>query len=87
MPLTAKSFSSTALIHSNVKGPAKGEVRSAIAVRLDIENPASAAFATSDDGQDQSVTFQVTPGTWARNLIKLRPSPNTMARRYTEGTK
>jgi hypothetical protein len=58
VPLDAKSFEVTVSIHSNVKGPAKGTVK------LDLPEGWKAPeeeFSTSKDGDDQSLTFHVTP--------------------------
>lgn len=84
VPLTEKSFPVTALVRSNVKGPAKGDVR------LQLPNgwtsqPALAPFATSDDGQDQSVTFQMTPGELGEKPYQITAVAEYDGRRYTEG--
>ncbi|HEX4021519.1 MAG TPA: PIG-L family deacetylase [Acidobacteriaceae bacterium] len=60
VPLDKRSFTITALVHSNVKGPAKGTVS------LDLpagwqSKPASADFATAQEGEQQSVAFTVYP--------------------------
>jgi len=58
VPLDAKSFEVTVGIHSNVKGPAKGTVK------LDLPDGWKAPqeeFSTAKDGDDQSLTFHVTP--------------------------
>ncbi|MDE3179804.1 MAG: PIG-L family deacetylase, partial [Acidobacteriota bacterium] len=60
VPLSSKSFNVAVLIHSNVKGPAKGTVR------LDLpqgwtSEPGSARFSTAKDGQDEPVAFRVFP--------------------------
>ena len=84
VPLTEKSFPVTAVIHSNVKGPAKGTLR------IDLPEgwtakPASAPFATSDDGQDQSVTFEVKPGYLRQQSYKITAVAEYDGHRYTEG--
>ena len=84
VPLTEKSFPVTAVIHSNVKGPAKGNVR------IDLpggwtSQPASAPFATSEDGQDQSVTFVVNPGSLRQQPYKITAIAEYDGHRYTEG--
>ena len=84
VPLTKKSFPITALIHSNVKGPAKGEVRLQLPSGWTSE-PTSAAFATSDDGQDQSVTFQVRAGALGEKPYQITAVAEYNGRRYTEG--
>lgn len=84
VPLASKSFAATAVVHSNVKGPAKGTLR------LDLPSgwksqPASADFATTDDGQDQAVTFQVTPGNLAEKPYQIQAIAEYNGRRYSEG--
>ena len=64
-------FGVTAVVHSNVKGPAKGSVR------LDLptgwkSQPASADFAFTDDGQEQSMTFQVSPENLAEKPYQIQ---------------
>jgi LmbE family N-acetylglucosaminyl deacetylase len=84
VPVDEKSFPVTAVVHSNVKGPAKG------AVRLELpagwtSKPASADFATSSDGQDQSVTFQVSPANLAEKPYRITALAEYNGYRYTEG--
>jgi hypothetical protein len=84
VPLDAKAFPVTAVIHSNVKGPAKGTVR------LQLPNgwtsqPASTAFATTDDGQDQSVTFEVTPRNLSEQPYQITAVAEYGGRHYAEG--
>jgi LmbE family N-acetylglucosaminyl deacetylase len=58
VPLGAKSFDLTVAIHSNVKGPAKGTIK------LQLPEGWKAPeqeFATSKDGDDQTMSFHVTP--------------------------
>jgi LmbE family N-acetylglucosaminyl deacetylase len=84
VPLSSKSFSVTAVVHSNLQGPAKG------AVRLNLpegwkSQPATADFATLDEGQDQSVTFEVTPGNLAEKPYQIQAIAEYNGHRYTEG--
>jgi LmbE family N-acetylglucosaminyl deacetylase len=68
VPLTTKAFDLTVTVHSNVKGPAKGEVK------LELPQGWSAPqqeFATSKDGEDQTLQFHVTPE-------KIAPKPYTL---------
>jgi LmbE family N-acetylglucosaminyl deacetylase len=60
LPLTAQAFPIEALIHSNLKGPAKGTVRLELPAGW-TSSPASAAFSTDKDGDDRLVRFNVTP--------------------------
>ena len=84
VPLAAKSFPVTVVVHSNVKGSAKG------AVRLDIPQgwkaePESAEFTTAADGQDQSLTFAVTPAGLAERAYQITAVAGYNNRRYREG--
>lgn len=83
-PLEAKSFPVTAVVHSNVKGPAKGTVRLELPGGW-TSQPDVAAFATSDDGQDQAVTFQVTPRNLHEQLYSLTALAEYSGHRYREG--
>ena len=84
VPLGSKSFTVTTVVHSNVKGPARGTVK------LDLPSgwtaqPASVDFATADEGQDQSVTFQVTPAALAEKPYQIVAVAEYNGQRYTEG--
>ncbi len=84
VPLDAKSFDVTAVLHSNVKGPAKG------AVRLDLPSgwksqPASVPFATTSDGEDRSVTFTVTPANLAEQPYDITAVAELGGQEYREG--
>jgi LmbE family N-acetylglucosaminyl deacetylase len=84
VPLDAKSFPVTAVIHSNVKGPAKGTVR------LDLphgwtSSPASHEFATGQDGEDRSVTFTVTPARLDEKPYEITAVAEYGGRQYREG--
>jgi LmbE family N-acetylglucosaminyl deacetylase len=68
VPLSSKSFDLTVTVHSNVKGPAKG------VVKLDLPqgwNAPQQEFATSKDGEDQTLQFRVMPG-------KIQEKPYTL---------
>lgn len=84
VPLGAKSFTVSALIHSNVKGPAKGSVRLELPAGWKSA-PASAPFATADDNQEQSVTFEVTPGRLSEEAYKIRAVAEYAGKQYGEG--
>lgn len=60
VPLTTHSFPIAATIHSNVKGPSNGTVRLVLPSGW-TSSPASVAFSTTKDGEDQAVLFDVTP--------------------------
>jgi hypothetical protein len=70
VPLDAKSFGVITTIRSNVKGPAKGTVK------LDLpagwqSRPSSVEFSTAQDGEEQSLTFEVMP-------LNLKEEPYTL---------
>jgi hypothetical protein len=84
VPLEAKSFPVTAVVHSNVKGPANGTVR------LDVPSgwksqPASHQFSTAQDGEDQSVQFTVTPANLSEKPYKITAVADYSGREYREG--
>ncbi|HEY3938936.1 MAG TPA: PIG-L family deacetylase [Bryobacteraceae bacterium] len=84
VPLMEKSFPVTAVVHSNVKGSAKGQVH------LELPDgwrsqPASADFSTAADGQDQSVTFEVTPAHLDQKPYQVTAVAEYNGHRYTEG--
>ena len=84
VPLDARSLNVTAVIHSNVKGPAQGKVELALPEGWKSE-PSSAKFATAEDGQDQSVTFLVTPANLAQKRYEITAVCEYKGLRYTEG--
>jgi len=47
--------------------------------------PASADFSTSDDGQDQSVTFEVSPANLAEKAYRITALAEYSGHRYAEG--
>jgi LmbE family N-acetylglucosaminyl deacetylase len=84
IPEDVKTFSVTAVVHSNVKGPARG------AIRLKLpegwrSQPASAPFATAADGEDQSATFQVTPVNLREQSYQITVIADNDGRQYVEG--
>jgi LmbE family N-acetylglucosaminyl deacetylase len=84
VPLEAKSFEVTTVLHSNVKGPANG------AVRLDLppgwkSDPPSAPFATTQDGEDRSLTFTITPANLSENAYDITAVAEYDGRQYREG--
>ncbi len=84
VPLDAKTFPLSAVIHSNVKGPAAG------AVRLDLppgwkSEPASAPFSTMQDSEDRTVTFTVTPVGLAEKPYRITAVAEYGGRQYREG--
>ncbi|MGH9398545.1 MAG: PIG-L family deacetylase [Terriglobia bacterium] len=84
VPLEAKSFEVRTLIHSNVKGPAQGTVQ------LDLppgwkSEPATAQFSTARDGEDELLSFRVTPSQLAAKRYTLIAVAKYQGREYKEG--
>lgn len=84
VPLEARSFPVTAVVHSNVKGPATGTVR------LDVPSgwkcdPPSHQFSTAQDGEDQSVTFTVTPANLSEKPYQVTAVAYYAGKQYREG--
>jgi LmbE family N-acetylglucosaminyl deacetylase len=84
VPLDAKSFAVIATIRSNVKGPAKGTVK------LDLppgwqSRPSSAEFSTVQDGEEQSLTFEVMPINLKEESYTLTAIVEYNGRAYKEG--
>jgi LmbE family N-acetylglucosaminyl deacetylase len=82
VPLGAKSFEVTVSIHSNVKGPAKGTVK------LDLPEGWKAPqeeFATSNDGDDQTLNFHVTPAGLTEKAYAITAVATFDGHDYKEG--
>jgi hypothetical protein len=84
VPLDAKSFPLTAVVHSNVKGPAKGSIRLEVPVGWRV-NHASAEFATAADGEERSVTFTVTPANLGERAYQITAVAEYNGKPYREG--
>ncbi|MBV9081894.1 MAG: PIG-L family deacetylase [Acidobacteriaceae bacterium] len=84
VPLNENSFPVTAVVHSNVKGSAKGTVRLELPEGWRSQ-PQATEFSTSDDGQDQSVTFQVSPANLSEKPYRVTAVAEYDGRRYAEG--
>jgi hypothetical protein len=84
VPLSETEFPVTAVVHSNVKGPAKGSVTLQLPEGWKSQ-PASADFATSDDGEDQSVTFRVAPAKLSEKPYRITAVADYDGHKYTEG--
>ena len=84
VPLDSKSFNVTSAVHSNVKGAAKGTVRLKLPDGWSSD-PASANFQTADDGQDESVTFRVTPANLSQKPYQITAVSDYDGHEYSEG--
>ncbi len=84
VPLTSKSFAFKCTVHSNVKGPAEG------VLRLKLPNgwrstPAQSPFSFARDGEDQTVTFSVSPDIVKAADYTITAVAEYQGRSYTEG--
>jgi LmbE family N-acetylglucosaminyl deacetylase len=84
IPLGTKSFSFSAAVHSNVKGPAQGTLHLALPTGWK-SSPESAPFAMSRDGEDAGVAFTVTPGEIKAGEFKITAVAEYQGRKYEEG--
>ncbi len=84
VPLGTKSFSFAVTVHSNVKGPAKGTLRLNLPAGWNSA-PASAPFAMSRDGEDQTVAFTVSPGSIHAGDFPITAIAEFQGRRFQEG--
>ncbi|HUX67595.1 MAG TPA: PIG-L family deacetylase [Terriglobales bacterium] len=84
IPLPAAALSLTVTIHSNVPGPAAGQVR----LRLPpgwTASPATAGFALQHDGEDQPVTFRIQPRAVTTQAYTLTAVASYQGHDYEEG--
>jgi LmbE family N-acetylglucosaminyl deacetylase len=83
-PIGAKSIDFTATVHSNVKGPANGTLR------LHLPDgwrsaPPQAPFSFTRDGEDQTVTFAVSPSSVKPAEYTISAVAEYEGREYSEG--
>ena len=83
-PLGTASFPVTVRVHSNVKGPALGYVRLEMPAGWRSE-PTTAVFTLSSDGQEQFVSFRVSPTHLAEESYKLTAVASYSGRDYKSG--
>lgn len=84
IPLDRTMMPVSVRIHSNVKGAAQGSVR------LDLPTgwksmPASAPFSFAQDGQEQIVTFKVTPSNMKEQTYQVKAVADYDNHQYKEG--
>ena len=84
VPLGSKSFSVTARVRSNVKGPASGSIKLEMPAGWKSAPP-SAPFTIAADDQEQSATFEVTPASLGQQQYKLTAVAEYEAKTYREG--
>jgi LmbE family N-acetylglucosaminyl deacetylase len=85
VPLTGKSLKITALIHSNVKGPATGTVSLQLPAGW-ISTPRQANFSTRQDGDEQNIEFVVIPGTVQARPYRITAAVIYGGHSYTSGS-
>ena len=84
VPLDSKSFPVTAVVHSNVKGPAQGTLK------LELPSgwrstPESAQFSAAQEGEEHSIAFQVTPTNLAEKSYEITAVATYSGKTYREG--
>jgi LmbE family N-acetylglucosaminyl deacetylase len=84
IPLDKQSIPLSVRIHSNVKGPAQGSVHLAMPDGWK-STPASASFSFAQDGQEQIVTFEVTPSHIREQSYQIKAIANYDNQEYKEG--
>lgn len=84
VPLGSKAFPVAAVVHSNVKGPAKGMVKLSLPQGWKAQ-PASAEFSIADDGQDQALSFEVTPSAFAEKQYQVKAVAEYAGKEYSQG--
>lgn len=84
VPLDSKSFPVITVVHSNVKGPAKGTLKLELPAGW-RSTPESAEFSAAQEGEDHSIAFQVTPGNLAEKSYEITAVVNYSGKTYREG--
>jgi LmbE family N-acetylglucosaminyl deacetylase len=84
VPLSAKKFTVSTTVHSNIKGEGKG------VVKLDLpkgwsSEPATAEFSTKADGDEQSLTFEVTPTGLTEKTYQITAVAQVDGKEFREG--
>ena len=84
LPLTAKTFSLTATVHSNVKGPAEGTLKLNLPPGWRSE-PAEAKFSTARDGEERVIPFNVIPVGVKLQTYTISAVAEYQGKKFTEG--
>lgn len=84
VPLTAKSFTFTCTLHSNVKGPAKGVLRLQLPEAWQA-SPAQYPFSLTRDGDNQTLTFTIAPRSVKPQGYQIKAVAEYANRTYEEG--
>jgi len=84
VPLVSKSFDLSVSLHSNIKGPAQGELRLELPAGW-TSDPAKQLFATSNDGDDLSLKFRVIPSGLGEHPYEIAAVAEMKGHEYREG--
>ena len=83
VPLASKSFPVTAVVHSNVKGPAKGARALEAPERLDSRHPRPPRSPPLPTAKISPPRSKSLPAIFASNPTRSRPSRTTAGKQYT----
>jgi LmbE family N-acetylglucosaminyl deacetylase len=84
VPMTSKSFAFSCTVHSNVKGPAEGVLRLELP-RGWRSTPGEAPFSLARDGEDQMITFSISPDLVKPAEYEITAIAQYGGRSYREG--
>ncbi len=84
VPLGSKEFAFTAMVHSNVKGPAQGVLRLNLPKRWK-STPERAPFSLARDGEDQTMVFSVAPDSVKQAEYNITAVAEYQGKTYEEG--
>ncbi len=84
VPLTKKSFSFPCMIHSNVKGPAKGTLRIQVPSGWTAV-PSEMPFSMTSDGETQQLTFEIRPASIRAQTYEVKAVAEYNGKAYEEG--
>jgi len=84
VPIASKSLAFTATVHSNVIGPAQGTLRLKLPAGWSA-TPPQFPFSCAREGEDQTVTFSVTPDTVRASGYIMTAVAEYKGKEYSEG--
>ena len=85
IPLSGKSLRITALVRSEVQGPANGNASLNLPAGW-TSTPKQAAFATRQDGDEQNIDFEVTPEKIEAKPYRITAEASYQGHSYTSGS-
>ncbi len=85
VPLSSKSLEVTAVIHSNVQGPAEGSVSLQLPAGW-ISTPRQANFATRQNGDEENISFKITPGNIQAKPYQITAEASYQGHTYSSGS-